>query len=113
MEKTGPLKGITVVDLTSMVMGPYSTQIMADMGADVIKIEPPGGDPTRFVSTGAEPGMSGVFLNVNRGKRSIVLDLRSEEGKAALTKLIESADIFIHSMRAKAIAKLGFDYELK
>jgi len=99
-----------VVDLTSMVMGPYATQIMADMGADVIKVEPPGGDPTRYVSVGAEPGMSGVFLNVNRGKRSIVLDLRSEDDKASLRALIATADVFIHSMRGKAIAKLGFSY---
>lgn len=107
----GPLKGIRVIDLTAMVMGPYSTQIMADMGAEVIKIEPPGGDNTRFVSKGPITGMSGVFVNVNRGKRSVVLDLRSEDGKQALSKLIETADVFIHSMRGKAIRKLGFDYE--
>src|SRR5699024_2155352 len=93
-----------------MVMGPYSTQIMADMGADVIKIEPPGGDPTRYVSTGVEPAMSGVFINVNRGKRSMVLDLRDPGDKAILESLITQADVFIHSMRAKAIKKLGFDY---
>lgn len=110
-KRAGPLAGIRVVDLTAMVMGPYSTQIMADMGADVIKIEPPAGDNTRFISVGPEPGMSGVFVNVNRGKRSIVLDLQSEAGKTALRKLIETADVFIHSMRAKAIAKLGFGYE--
>lgn len=109
-QKFGPLGGVRVVDLTAMVMGPYCTQIMADMGADVIKIEPPRGDDTRFVSAGPTPGMSGVFVNVNRGKRSVVLDLRSEHGKAALTALIERADVFIHSMRAKAIAKLGFGY---
>jgi crotonobetainyl-CoA:carnitine CoA-transferase CaiB-like acyl-CoA transferase len=107
----GPLAGVRVIDLTSMVMGPYSTQIMADMGADVIKIEPPEGDNTRKISVGPTPTMSGVFVNVNRGKRSIVLDLRSETDKAALRELIKQADIFIHSMRAKAIAKLGFDYE--
>jgi crotonobetainyl-CoA:carnitine CoA-transferase CaiB-like acyl-CoA transferase len=100
-----------VVDLTAMVMGPYCTQIMADMGADVIKIEPPEGDDTRYISVGPEPGMSGVFVNVNRGKRSVVLDLRSDAGKAALRALIETADVFIHSMRSKAIARLGFDYE--
>jgi crotonobetainyl-CoA:carnitine CoA-transferase CaiB-like acyl-CoA transferase len=109
-KRAGPLAGIRVVDLTAMVMGPYSTQIMADMGADVIKIEPPAGDNTRFISVGPEPGMSGVFVNVNRGKRSIVLDLQSEAGKTALRRLIETADVFIHSMRAKAIAKLGFGY---
>lgn len=107
----GPLAGIRVVDLTSMVMGPYATQIMADMGADVIKIEPPEGDNTRYISVGPAPGLAGVYVNVNRGKRSVVLDLRSEEGKAALCALIATADVFIHSMRAKAIAKLGFDYE--
>jgi crotonobetainyl-CoA:carnitine CoA-transferase CaiB-like acyl-CoA transferase len=111
MKGTGPLSGVRVVDLTAMVMGPYCTQIMADMGADVIKIEPPEGDNTRYISVGPVPGMSGVFVNVNRGKRSVVLDLRSQAGKTALGKLIEQADVFIHSMRAKAIAKLGFGYE--
>lgn len=106
----GPLAGVKVVDLTAMVMGPYCTQIMADMGADVIKIEPPEGDNTRNISVGPAPGMAGVFVNVNRGKRSIVLDLRSDAGKATLRALIEQADVFIHSMRAKAIAKLGFGY---
>ncbi len=110
-KRAGPLAGIRVVDLTAMVMGPYSTQIMADMGADVIKIEPPAGDNTRYISVGPEPGMSGVFVNVNRGKRSVVLDLRSEAGKTALRALIEKADVFIHSMRSKAIAKLGFSYD--
>lgn len=111
MKKSGPLAGVCIVDLTAMVMGPYCTQILADMGADVIKIEAPGGDNTRFISIGPEPGLGGVFVNVNRGKRSIVLDLRSEEGKATLTKLISKADVFIHSMRAKAIASLGFGYD--
>ena len=107
---SGPLTGLRVVDLTGMVMGPYCTQIMADMGADVIKVEPPEGDNTRFISVSPEPGMSGVFANVNRGKRSVVLDLRSASGKAGLRALVKSADVFIHSMRGKAIAKLGFGY---
>jgi crotonobetainyl-CoA:carnitine CoA-transferase CaiB-like acyl-CoA transferase len=110
-EGTGPLGGVRVVDLTAMVMGPYCTQIMADMSADVIKVEPPEGDITRYISVGPAPEMSGVFMNVNRGKRSIVLDLQSEAGKTALRALIENADVFIHSMRAKAITKLGFGYE--
>jgi len=107
----GPLAGVRVIDLTAMVMGPYSTQIMADMGADVIKIEPPEGDNTRYISVGPAPGLGGVFVNVNRGKRSVVLDLRSEPGKTALRELVKGADIFIHSMRSKAIARLGFSYE--
>lgn len=111
MKHTGPLSGVRVVDLTAMVMGPYCTQIMADMGADVIKIEPPAGDNTRYISVGPEPGMGGVFVNVNRGKRSVVLDLRSDDSRETLRGLIEQGDVFIHSMRAKAIAKLGFSYE--
>ncbi|WP_083884401.1 CaiB/BaiF CoA transferase family protein [Nocardia higoensis] len=107
----GPLSGIRVIDLTAMVMGPYCTQIMADMGAEVIKIEPPGGDDTRYISVGPEPGMSGVFANVNRGKRSVLLDLRTEEGADALRSLIVDADVFVHSMRAAAIDRLGFGYE--
>ncbi|WP_225407572.1 CaiB/BaiF CoA transferase family protein [[Mycobacterium] crassicus] len=105
------MRGVTVVDLTTMVMGPYCTQIMADMGADVVKIEPPEGDATRYISAGPAPDMSGVFVNVNRGKRSVVLDLRTDAGREAITALIARADVFIHSMRAKAIAKLGLGYD--
>jgi len=107
----GPLAGIRVVDLTAMVFGPYATQIMADMGADVIKIEPPAGDATRYINAGPTPELGGVFTNVNRGKRSLVLDLRQERDKATLRALVATADVFIHSMRGKAIAKLGFDYQ--
>jgi crotonobetainyl-CoA:carnitine CoA-transferase CaiB-like acyl-CoA transferase len=110
-DSRGPLHGIRVVDLTAMVMGPYCTQIMADMGADVVKIEPPAGDNTRYISVGPAPGMSGVFVNVNRGKRSVVLDLQTAEGKDALRALIAQADVFIHSMRSKAVVKLGFGYD--
>jgi crotonobetainyl-CoA:carnitine CoA-transferase CaiB-like acyl-CoA transferase len=110
VKRAGPLAGVRVIDLTAMVMGPYCTQIMADMGADVIKIEAPEGDNTRNISVGPEPGMSGVFVNVNRGKRSVVLDLRSDAGKNALRELVKQGDVFIHSMRAKAIARLGFSY---
>jgi crotonobetainyl-CoA:carnitine CoA-transferase CaiB-like acyl-CoA transferase len=107
----GPLAGVRVVDLTAMVMGPYCTQIMADMGADVIKVEPPKGDDTRYVSVGPVRGMGGVFVNVNRGKRGVTLDLQSDWGKSVLRALIEQADVFIHSMRSKAVARLGFSYD--
>jgi crotonobetainyl-CoA:carnitine CoA-transferase CaiB-like acyl-CoA transferase len=108
--QSGPLAGIKVVDLTSVVFGPYATQIMADMGAEVIKVEPPAGDNTRWISAGPAAGMGGVYVNVNRGQKSAILDLREPSGKAALTALIATADVFIHSMRGSAIAKLGFDY---
>ena len=111
MASQGPLAGVRVVDLTAMVMGPYCTQIMADMGADVIKVEPPEGDNTRYISVGPAPGMSGVYMNVNRGKRAVVLDLRTEGGKTALRALVRTADVFIHSMRSKAVTKLGFGYD--
>lgn len=109
--RQGPMAGIRVVDLTNMVFGPYCTQIMADLGADVIKVEAPGGDPTRFINNGPAPDLGGVFTNVNRGKRSIVLDLSTEADRAALTQLIAGADCFIHSMRGKAINRLGFGYD--
>jgi crotonobetainyl-CoA:carnitine CoA-transferase CaiB-like acyl-CoA transferase len=105
------LAGIRVVDLTSVVFGPYATQIMADMGADVIKVEPPEGDNTRWISAGPVPGMGGVYVNVNRGKRSVMLNLREEADREVLRKLVATADVFIHSMRGRAIAKLGFSYE--
>jgi crotonobetainyl-CoA:carnitine CoA-transferase CaiB-like acyl-CoA transferase len=108
--KAGALAGIRVVDLTAVVMGPYATQIFADNGADVIKVEPRQGDDMRYISAGPERGMSGVFANINRGKKSVAIDLTTDAGKAALRTLIADADVFIHSMRGKAIAKLGFDY---
>jgi crotonobetainyl-CoA:carnitine CoA-transferase CaiB-like acyl-CoA transferase len=110
MSHTGPLSGIRVLDLTSMVMGPYCTQIMSDMGAEVVKVEAPGGDNTRGISVGPAPGMAGVFANVNRGKRSAVLDLRTEPDREALRALVRRSDVFIHSMRARAIDRLGFGY---
>ena len=106
----GPLAGIRVIDLTSMVFGPYATQIMADMGAEVIKIEQPGGDDTRYINRGPAPDLGAIYVNCNRGKRSVVLNLRDEADKARLRALIAGADVFIHSMRGKAIARLGFDY---
>ncbi|MEY2926225.1 MAG: hypothetical protein RL367_702 [Pseudomonadota bacterium] len=106
----GPLSGVTIVDLTAMVMGPYATQIMADLGADIIKIEAPSGDTNRYISVGPAPGMGGVFVNTNRGKRSVVLDLKTQGDKAKLRAIIKTADVFIHSFRAKAINQLGFSY---
>ncbi|WP_232494788.1 CaiB/BaiF CoA transferase family protein [Novosphingobium kaempferiae] len=109
--QNGPLADVKVIDLTSVVFGPYATQIMADMGAEVIKVEPPEGDNTRWITTGPTPGMGGIYVNVNRGKRGVMLDLRQEADRESLRRLIATADVFIHSMRGSAIRKLGFDYE--
>lgn len=111
-QPTGPLAGVRIVDLTTIILGPYATQILGDMGADIVKVESPGaGDLMRHMGPGRNPGMSGIHLNVNRNKRSIVLDLKQAQAKPVLRRLIRGADVFIHNMRAQAITKLGFDYE--
>ncbi|MEO0030855.1 MAG: hypothetical protein RIS94_613 [Pseudomonadota bacterium] len=106
----GPLAGVRVLDLTSVLMGPYATQIFADLGAEVIKIEGPAGDTTRFIPPGPDPSRGAMFLNVNRGKRSLALDLKQQSARDAVLRLAKQADVFIHSMRAQAIARLGLDY---
>jgi crotonobetainyl-CoA:carnitine CoA-transferase CaiB-like acyl-CoA transferase len=106
-----PLARVRVVDLTSVVMGPFGTHILADLGADVIKVEPPGGDSFRSYRPVRHAGMSGGFLHLNRNKRSLLLDLKRPEACAALNKVIAGADVFVHSMRPDAIARLGYDYE--
>ena len=106
----GPLTGVRILDLSSIVMGPYATQILGDMGADVIKIEPPSGDGLRYTSAGRNHGMSNLFLNCNRNKRSVVLDLKSTAGRAALLKLVETADVLLYNIRPQAMARLKLGY---
>jgi len=109
-EAKGPLRGVKVVDLSAVVLGPYATMILGDLGADVIKVEPPEGDITRHIAPSRNPGMGAVFLGSNRNKRSLVLDLKQPEGRAVLQDLVREADVFVHSMRPKAIRRLGLDY---
>ncbi|PTT79777.1 carnitine dehydratase, partial [Pseudomonas sp. HMWF010] len=106
------LEGIRVIDLTSVVFGPYATQTLADLGAEVIKVEPPIGDAFRYSAKPAHTmGMSPSFLALNRGKRSIALDLKAPADSETLRDLLKTADVFIHNVREKAIERLGFDYE--
>ncbi|MGP3791537.1 CaiB/BaiF CoA transferase family protein [Pseudomonas sp. B392_1p] len=110
-QATGPLSGLRVIDLTINVLGPVATQILGDMGADVIKVEPPNGDQNRQNGPGRNPGMSVFYLVMNRNKRSIVLDLKKAECMEALLKLVETADVIVHSMRPSAAERLGICYE--
>ena len=105
------LKGLRVVDVSQNLAGPYCTQILADLGADVTKVEPPTGDSARAWKPPLWGGHSPLFLSVNRGKRSIQIDLKSEEGKDILWRLIGEADVFVQASRSGVIERLGFDYE--
>jgi len=108
---SGPLAGVRVVDITINVLGPVSTQILGDMGADVIKVETPQGDPMREIGPMNHPGMGFMFMSINRNKRSVTLDLKTPAGLEALMRLIETADVFVHSVRPGTAAKLGVSYE--
>ena len=110
--KSGPLHGIRVLDLTGTLMGPYCTQIMADLGADVIKVEAQYGDTTRGLPPCAEPELGGMFMNLNRGKRSIVLNLKEPAGRDILIGLVERSDVFVHSMRGQAMRRLNLHYDV-
>jgi crotonobetainyl-CoA:carnitine CoA-transferase CaiB-like acyl-CoA transferase len=108
---SGPLAGVRVVDLTVNVLGPVATQILGDMGADVIKIETHAGDPNRDTGPRRNERMSAMHLNVNRNKRSITLDLKTPAGREAMLRLVDTADVFVHSMRPAAAMRLGVGYE--
>ena len=105
------MTGVRVIDLTVNVLGPVATQVLGDMGADVIKVEAMTGDPNRETGPSRHAGMSAMHMNVNRNKRSVTLNLKSAEGMDALMRLVEGADVFVHSMRPTAARRLGICYE--
>ena len=107
----GPLQGIKIIDMTSVLMGPVASQALGDMGADVIKIEAPDGDVVRQIGPSRHPGMGPIFLNTNRNKRSLALDLKKPAGLAALKRLLADADVLMYNVRPQAMARLGLDYE--
>jgi crotonobetainyl-CoA:carnitine CoA-transferase CaiB-like acyl-CoA transferase len=104
-----PLEGIRVLDLSTVVLGPFASQILAEYGADVIKIETPQGDSTRHTGPSTERGMGAIFLGANRGKRSVMLDLKQPAARDALLKLVDTADVLMHSIRPQKLAAIGLD----
>ncbi|MCC5794480.1 MAG: CoA transferase [Chromatiales bacterium] len=107
----GPLQGIKILELTSVVLGPWACQILADMGAEVIKVEPPRGDSNRTLGASRNPGMAALYLTCNRNKRSLVLDLKQPSALEAVKKLIAQSDVLIHNNRPQVMTRLGLDYE--
>jgi crotonobetainyl-CoA:carnitine CoA-transferase CaiB-like acyl-CoA transferase len=109
-QRSGPLSGVKILDMTSVIMGPYATQILASLGAEVTKIETPDGDNMRHVGPMRNAGMGHIFLHANQGKRSIALDLKHPEGKEVALRLAEQTDVLITNVRPQALARLGLDY---
>jgi crotonobetainyl-CoA:carnitine CoA-transferase CaiB-like acyl-CoA transferase len=110
------LEGLKIIDLTRMLAGPFCTMLMADQGADIIKVEPPGGDGTRFMvpypkEFEGRPPYGGYFQSINRGKRSIGIDLKEEAGKAVLRRLVGGADVLVENFRVGVMERLGLGYE--
>ncbi|MBA3779046.1 MAG: CoA transferase, partial [Chloroflexi bacterium] len=104
----GPLHGVVVCDLSTVLAGPYCTMLLGDLGADVIKVEPPSGDPTRGYGPPFVGGESSYFLSINRNKRGLTLDLRQEDGRDVVRRLIGRSDVLVENFRAGAFAELGF-----
>ena len=107
----GPLSGATVVDLTTVVMGPYATQILGDLGATVIKVEAPAGDNVRHVGPMRNKGMGHMFLHLNRNKKSVALDLKKPKGREALLRIASKADVLLYNIRPQAMQRLRLSYD--
>jgi crotonobetainyl-CoA:carnitine CoA-transferase CaiB-like acyl-CoA transferase len=109
--RAGPLSGVRVIDMTAVFMGPSATQMLADLGADVIKVEAPGGDVIRGIGPQGAQGLGPLFLGLNRNKRSVVLDVKQPEGRQALLDLLADADVLTYNVRPPAMRRLGLDFE--
>src|ERR1051326_730355 len=107
---SGPLAGIRVIDLTVAVLGPVATQILGDLGAEIIKIEPPEGEMMRGIGPARNPGMAAYYLNLNRNKKSVVLDLKQPRAREALLRLAATGDVFVHNKRPGAPEPLRRDF---
>ncbi len=107
----GPLHGIKIIDMTSVLMGPFASQSLGDMGADVVKIEAPQGDLVRQLGPARHADMGPIFLNTNRNKRSVALDLKKPAGLQVLRRLLVDADVLVYNVRPNAMARLGLDYD--
>ena len=109
---TGPLAGIRIIDMSSVVLGPFATLILADLGAEVIKVEPPNrGDTMRYAGASPTGDLGPIYTCLNRNKRSVAIDGKTEEGKAALEALLRGADVFFHNVRMAGMERLGFGYD--
>lgn len=109
--RAGPLSGVRVIDMTAVFMGPSATQMLADLGADVVKVEAPGGDVIRGIGPQGAQGLGPLFLGLNRNKRSVVLDVKHPDGKQALLDLLRDADVLTYNVRPPAMRRLGLDFE--
>ncbi|MDC0987789.1 CoA transferase, partial [Alphaproteobacteria bacterium] len=107
----GPFDGVRGLDMTTVVVGPYSAQMLGDMGAEVIKVEAPDGDLTRGAGPWVNKGMGANYMQLNRNKRAICLNLKTEGGAEALRAMLRETDLFVHNMRPEPLERLGFDYD--
>jgi len=108
---TGPLQGVKILDLSTVVLGPYATQLLSDMGADVVKVENGAGDIMRHAGPSPAPGMGAIYMGLNRNKRGILLDLKTADGMEAIRRLVKQSDVFFTNVRMDGLMRLGLGYE--
>ncbi|MEL7451972.1 MAG: CoA transferase [Pseudomonadota bacterium] len=110
-QATGPLKGVKIVDMSTVVLGPFATLIFGDLGADVIKVEAETGDIMRYAGSSPTGDLGPIYTSLNRNKSSVQINAKTPDGKAALTALLKDADVFFHNVRLAGMERLGFDYD--